>query len=117
MRILPVLGGAFFALPLFAALPSSASAQTLTGTAAAACQLTVSGTAIGYKGVPFTAVTIEFVPPGGSAVRLGTVRVANNQYSWTGAVPGYTSIPANSTLKLTTNRQYSTTIPAPACSG
>lgn len=109
-----LLAGAVIVLLM--AYPSLAPAQTLNGTASSVCGMTVSGAAVGYKGVPFTNVTIDLVTPSGQSTRLATnVAVQNGRYSWAGVVPGLSTIPAGSQIKLTTNRQYSVTISAPAC--
>jgi hypothetical protein len=82
-----------------------------------AAQITVSGTATGAQPAP-NGVSIDFLPPGGAAsVRLVTNLAAspvNGAFTWTGAVPGYATIPAGSQLKVSTNRQVAQIIPAPA---
>ncbi|WP_157105588.1 hypothetical protein [Sphingomonas sp. TDK1] len=103
-------------LPISVIGAPAAEAQTLNGSAGRVCGVTVSGAAVGYKGVAFTNVTIDLVTTSGQSIRLATnVVVENGKYSWAGIVPGLAAVPAGSKIKLTTNRQYSTTIDAPTC--
>ncbi|TWB82376.1 hypothetical protein FBZ87_10179 [Nitrospirillum amazonense] len=80
-----------------------------TPTAAASCLLSVDGTVTSTPKLPATAVTIDYLPPGGGAsVRLGTnLPLKDGAYHWAGAVPGYMSIAAGGQVRVTTNRQVS----------
>ena len=77
-------------------------------------QITVSGTAVGAQPPP-NGVTLFFVPPSGPQVNLVTnLQAPGGQFSWTGAVPGYSAIPSGSKIHAVTNRQVSADGAAPA---
>jgi hypothetical protein len=99
------------------AAASGAGIKLSVNPAVEATQITVSGTATGAQPAP-NGVTIDFLPPGGApSVRLVTnlsASLANGAFTWTGAVPGYATIPAGSQLKVSTNRQVAQIVSAPA---
>ncbi len=83
------------------------------------CAVSVTGDVVFTK-PPATNVTIDFIPPGGAPpVRLITNLPLKDgspaAYQWSGTVPGYASIPAEAQVKVTTNRQVSSTASLPTC--
>jgi hypothetical protein len=85
--------------------------------AATACTLSVAGAANSAPKIPATAVSIDVIPPGGSAQRAVTnlQLKAGGAYQWSGTVPNAASFPAGTMVKVTTNRQVSSTAPIPVC--
>jgi hypothetical protein len=70
----------------------------------------VSGNIVG------TAVTLEFVPQYGNTVRLVTNQLpTNGSFKWSGPIPNYSFIPANSVVRAYTNRLIHVDATAPAC--
>jgi|NOAtaT_6_FD_contig_81_1984995_length_503_multi_2_in_0_out_0_1 hypothetical protein len=73
------------------------------------CAVSVSGQAIGSKGIPATAVSI-YITQNGADIPLivnGPLD-KNGNFSWSGVVPKVTSL-ANAKVKAVTNRQTTAT--------
>lgn len=81
------------------------------------CSITVSGNISFTRKLPATAVTIDFISPSGQSQRLVTNAPLGPQgsYKWTGKINGQLLIPAGSSVKVTTNRQISSTAPLISC--
>jgi len=82
------------------------------------CAINVNGVVSFTRQLPATAVTIDFLPPnGGQPVRLVTNQPlqAGGAFAWSGAAPGFASIPAGSQVKVWSNRQVSSTASVPTC--
>ena len=82
------------------------------------CIISVAGSVVSTPKMPATAVTIDFISPSGQSQRLATniPLGANGSYQWNGSLPDYASVPAGSSIKVTTNRQVSQTAPLAGCS-
>ena len=76
----------------------------------------VSGSLSGRKGVPITAYSVYLIyGPKNESVRINTVTSTGGQFNYIGLVPAGTAITAPYQVKVTTNREASSTIAASSC--
>ncbi|MCO6175314.1 hypothetical protein NHF50_09695 [Flavobacterium sp. NRK F10] len=113
---------ALAACSLFSCFNTTLKAQTVTLSDAnvVTCNsvnaVYVSGTLSGRKGVPITAYSVYLIyGPKNETVQIDTVQSTGGQFSYIGLVPDGTTITAPYQVKVTTNREVSSTVAASSC--
>jgi hypothetical protein len=81
------------------------------------CQISITGAVQFTRKLPATAVTLDMLAPNGTSQRLVTNQLLgrNGAFAWSSSPDTPLVIPQGASLKATTNRQVSTTVPVPAC--